>query len=577
MRAIVVLYVVLSAWLLAMPAGIEAQLRKSGLNSKDVSIYIKETGSNGNIVATHRQSQSRIPASVIKVMTTYASVLKLGFDYRFPTQFYRSGAVRNGVLEGDLVIKGFGDPTLRDDDLGDIVQRIKEQGIRKITGNIVIDRSYFDVGSKDNSGFDKNTYSPYNAMPDGMMFNERISTVCVTPRKNQVSQKTIDGSYKVINRLKPVNQPCSGRYAWPAVKVDKSTNTPVVSFYGPISSRCGTSNICQVITKPYLSFYYALKERLQKSGVSVEGAMRLRTVPQNATMLFTHYSDPLEAIISTTAKKSNNLYARHLMLYLGAQMYGAPARLNKGRNAVVETLKKSGAIEGNIKIDNGSGLSRIARITAKELGDMLDDAHTRYGKRWMQTLSIAGVDGTIKRRFAGSIVRGKAWMKTGTVNGVKNIAGYVQSRSGQLYTVVILVETKNGTWRGAQLQNDIIKWLAGYSGGRLGYKPKPGQKRVQKAVDAPLAATQSNTSSGVAQEASSQRDTRYFVQAGSFEQVPQKEYLLRIERLGLSYKVLQHAGKYKVLVGPYAAQSPARSALAKIRQHVSKQAFILKF
>jgi len=90
-RAIVVLYVVLSAWLLAMPAGIEAQLRKSGLNSQDVSIYIKETGSNGNIVATHRESQSRVPASVIKVMTTYASVLKLGFDYRFPTQFYRSG------------------------------------------------------------------------------------------------------------------------------------------------------------------------------------------------------------------------------------------------------------------------------------------------------------------------------------------------------------------------------------------------------------------------------------------------------------------------------------------------------
>jgi len=217
-RAIGVLYVLLSAWLLAMPAGIESSLRKSGLSSKDVSIYIKETGPDGNIIATLAENQSRVPASVIKVMTTYASVLKLGFDYRFPTEFYRSGSVRNGVLEGDLLIKGKGDPTLRAEDLSGIVKRIKEQGIRKITGNIIIDRSYFDVGNKDNSGFDKNIYSPYNAMPDGMMFNERISTVCVTPRKNQVSQKTIDGSYKVVNRLKPVNQPCSGRYAWPAVQ-----------------------------------------------------------------------------------------------------------------------------------------------------------------------------------------------------------------------------------------------------------------------------------------------------------------------------------------------------------------------
>lgn len=574
MRAIGVLYVLLSAWLLAMPAGIESCLRKSGLSSKDVSIYIKEAGPDGNIIATLAENQSRVPASVIKVMTTYASVLKLGFDYRFPTEFYRSGSVRNGVLEGDLLIKGKGDPTLRAEDLSGIVKRIKEQGIRKITGNIIIDRSYFDVGNKDNSGFDKNIYSPYNAMPDGMMFNERISTVCVTPRKNQVSQKTIDGSYKVVNRLKPVNQPCSGRYAWPAVTVNKSANIPVVTFYGSISSRCGTSNICQVITKPYLSFYYALKDKLAKSGVQVGGTMHLRTIPPNATMLFAHYSEPLESIISSTAKKSNNLFARHLMLNLGAQMYGTPARLNKGRKAVVQTLKESGAIEGNIKIDNGSGLSRSARITAKELGSMLDDAHTRYGKRWMQTLSIAGVDGTIKRRFAGSVVSRKAWMKTGTVNGVKNIAGYVQGKSGQLYTVVILVETRSGTWKGAQLQNDIIKWLAGYNGGRLGQKSNTDTPKPQEAMPTPLPSTQI-TESTTATETLEQ-DTRYFVQAAAFEQIPKKEYLLRIEQLGMTYKVLQHAGKYKVLVGAFNVQNDARNALQQIRQHLNKQAFIIK-
>lgn len=560
------MYFVLSAWLLAMPEGIEAQLRKSGLDRKDVSIYIKETGKDGRMVASHREDQSRVPASVIKVMTTYASILKLGFDYRWPTQFYTDGVLRDGVLNGDLVVKGYGDPTLSDKDMSSIVQRIREQGIKQITGNIVIDRSYFDVGSKDNSGFDNNTYSPYNAMPDGMMFNERISTVCVTPRKNEVRQKTIDGSYKLVNKLKRVNQPCSGRYSWPAVRVDKSTNIPVVSLYGPISQNCGTTNICQVITKPYLSFYYALKDQLQKKGVKVNGVMHLRKVPGNSKMLFTHYSKPLESIVSETAKKSNNLYARHLMLFLGAKMYGAPARLTKGRKAVVEILKKNGAIRGNVKIDNGSGLSRIAKVTAKELGDMCDDAHSRYGKRWMNTLSVAGVDGTIKRRFAGSTVRNRAWMKTGTVNGVKNIVGYVQSRSGQLYTVVILVETKNGTWRGAQVQNDIIKWLIDYKGSGL----KQKRQRVElsttpKSAQSKTFQTNQNHPTG--------KHERYYVQAGSFTQAPKRDYLLRIERLGMSYKV-EYSNIYKVLVGAYEDKNAAEKALQKVRQHISKGAFL---
>ncbi len=93
---------------------------------------------------------------------------------------------------------------------------------------------------------------------------------------------------------------------------------------------------------------------------------------------------------------------------------------------------------------------------------MYDDAYTRYGSRWMKTLSIAGVDGTIRRRFRGTSVKNRAWMKTGTLNRVKNIGGYVKTRKGKLYTVVILVNTKKGRWKAAKLQNDIMKWLVNY-------------------------------------------------------------------------------------------------------------------
>ena len=463
MRKLIVFYIVLSCWLYALPQGIEEIISKSTIPKDDISIYIKEVGNSTNVIASLYENRRRTPASVIKVLSTYAAILKLGFNYRFPTQFYSNGSIKNGILHGDLIIKGFGDPTLSVKNLEEMVNNIYLHGIRKIEGNIVIDRSFFNIGSKDSSKFDENPYSPYNAMPDAMMFNERVSTICVTPNKNSVIKKTVDESYTLINKIKPVNKPCRGRYSWPGIKIDKSKVMPLVMLQGKISKQCGPRNICKVITKPYKSFYYALKEKLKIKGISIDGKLQLAKVPMSAHILFTHYSQSLEKIISKTAKQSNNLYARHLLLFLGAKQYGAPATLEKGRKAIEAILKNEG-ISGfeNVKIDNGCGLSRTAKITAKLLSDIFDNAYAHYGQRWMDTLSIAGVDGTIKKRFRGTIVKNRAWMKTGTLKRVKNISGYVKSKEGKLYTVVILVNTKQGNWRASALENEIIKWLVLY-------------------------------------------------------------------------------------------------------------------
>ena len=444
----------------ALPQGINQLISKSTISKNDISIYIKDAGKGGSTVASLNATKLRTPASVIKVFSTYAALLKLGFDYKFPTKFYTKGSISNGVLEGDLIVKGLGDPSIHSSDLASLVAEVKKQGIRKITGHMIIDRSYFRVGSKDSSGFDKNLYSPYNAMPDAMMFNERISTICVQPKQSAVKKKNADGSYKIINHMKFVNKPCKGGYSWPRFRIDKSHAQPEVKIEGKMSRRCGKRNICKVVTKPYLSFFYAFKEALNKGGVSFAGSMRLRTLPNESKLLFTHYSKSLEKIVSKTAKKSNNLYARHLLLTLGAKMYGAPATLNKGRRAVENILRGAGALgTQKVSIDNGCGLSRTAKLSASTLAQMYDHAYDKYGQRWMKTLSIAGVDGTINKRFRGSVVKNRAWMKTGTLNRVKNIGGYVKGKSGKLYSVVILVNTNKGRWKAAQLQNDIIAWL----------------------------------------------------------------------------------------------------------------------
>ena len=587
MRKLLFVALFLSVWLHALPQSIVEYIRQSGIAKKDISIYIKEAGRGGKVVASLNAEKTRIPASVIKVMTTYAAVLKLGFDYRWPTKFYTRGRLKNGVLQGDLLIKGFGDPTLNDRDLVKIVSYIRAEGIGRITGNIVIDRTYFKVGNKDNSGFDKHTYSAYNAMPDAMMFNERVSTVCVTPNKKSAYKKNSDGSYKLVNQLQYVNKPCKGRYSWPGVRIEKNEVMPKVILKGKISKRCGKRNICKVITKPYKSFYYALKAKLQSEGVKVGGTLKLERISQDASDLFTYYSRSLEKIVSKTAKKSNNLYARQLLLLLGAKVYGAPATMGKGRSAIEQILSSKGALgKGVLRVDNGSGLSRVAKLNAKLLGHMFDNAYDRYGSRWMQTLSIAGVDGTIKRRFRHTVVKKRAWMKTGTVNRVKNIGGYVKNKKGKLYTVVILVNSPKSRYRGAKLQNQIMAWLVKTSA-------KPSRKSPAKIMQTKQAVSSKTvTKKTLAQKTTvqnvfldvetktplrnSSQSQKYYVQVGSFSSAPNKKYLTDIKNYGLAYKVLR--GKsYKVLVGPYENEKNARRVLAKVQKSLNKKAFISTF
>ena len=556
-----ILYFMATLSLFALPSAIEGFIKKSTIPKKDMAIYIKQVGQNAPALAALNETTLKTPASVIKVLSTYASVLKLGFDYRFPTKFYTIGLLHGGVLDGDLVVKAFGDPTLNSKDLEKIVEQIKAKGIQKITGNIIIDRTFFRVSTKNSSGFDENPYSAYNAMPDAMMYNERISTICITPRTNGISKKGKDASYEVINQLKTVSKPCRGRYSWPGVKIDTTQTTPKVYLKGKISNHCSKQNICQVVTKPYLSFYYALKDKLKREGVEVEGNMRLRKVPQMAKPLFTHYSRSLEKIISKTAKKSNNLYARHLLLTLGAHVYGAPSTLEKGRRAVEQILRDNGALSQNgLQIDNGCGLSRTAKLSAKMLADMYDNAYSRYGERWMQTLSIAGVDGTIKKRFRGSVVKNKAWMKTGTLKRTKNISGYVKDASGQLYEVVILVQSNRGNWRASQLQNDIITWLA--------------RRKSSNHASKSTSVSHTGSSDDVVVDTKA-INAKYYVQAGSFSEVPKKSFLLKIERMGLLYKV-RYLQKHKVLIGPYAKEKDARETLKSIREKVNPKAFIVK-
>ena len=445
---------------------IEYMLSKSAIKRDDLGLYIKETKSN-RVVSAINIDKLFIPASVIKVYSAYAILLELGYNYRWATNFYVTGRFVNGTVYGDLVVKGSGDPTLCSSDIPKIVKALRQKGVKKINGNIIIDRSYFSVSNKDSSHFDQNIYSPYNAMPDALMFNQHTSnfTLSVKNGRYRVNKVIAGDSYKVSNQIKTVGGSCVGKRANPKITINHSTNRPTLIVQGKLSNRCKKRYYKYIITKPYKEFYNALKNRFSRVGISYKGEMELKKVPLGAKRIYTHYSNKLEKILAVTAKKSNNLFARHLLLTLGARIYGAPSNLNKGRKAVERVLNRYRLLNfSKTCIDNGCGLSRESKITARSMAKVLDHAYKSYGQRWLNILSIAGKDGTIRRRFAQSIVKNRAWMKTGTLNRVKNITGYVKSRNGTLYTVAILVNSKHSRWAGSALQNKIIKWLVDYKG-----------------------------------------------------------------------------------------------------------------
>ena len=459
----IVFLFVSSIFAVNIPDDLAQEISTIPINKWNYSIYIQDVDSSYPI-ASWQSHTIRKPASVIKLLTTYSAVLNLGFNYRWETKFYYTGKIRNGILRGDFYVKASGDSTLSTDDLDDIVAQVKANGIRKIQGNIVIDRTLFRVSSRNNSGFDKNKYSPYNAMPDAIMFNKRKSTFCINTnaKRAKIVKDVPDGSYKIVNKLRIVNGSCRRGRSWPRVKIKTdSSSRSTVFLTGRLSRHCGTRKICKVISMPHRAFYYALKEKLLDNGIKVTGTLKLKKVPKKAKYLFSHYSEPLERIISTIAKKSDNLMARQLFLTLGATSFSPPSTLYKSRKAVEKTLGRYNILEkGTTRIENGSGLSRSARITAKSLANLLNHAYKHYGQRWMNTLSIAGVDGTIHNRFKYSSVFGRAWMKTGTIKGVKNIAGYVEGISGQRYVVVVLVNDRHAHAYGAKLANRVIEWVA---------------------------------------------------------------------------------------------------------------------
>jgi len=388
------------------------------------------------------------PASVMKLVTSFAALERLGPAYRWKTEAYTDGALSNGVLHGDLVLKGYGDPDLTLERFWMMLRSLRARGVRDVRGDLVLDRSYFGVSGHDPAGFDDEPLRPYNVGPDALLLNFKSVRFEFLPEPERGAVRVVAEPHPedlhVVSTLRLANGACGDWKQRLGAQFGSGGEDggPVhVLFTGEYAAACGdkTSYVALFTHARYLEGVF--RELWQELGGSWEGTLREATVPPTARLIYTHESPPLADVVRDMNKFSNNVMARQIFLTLGAESAaGPPATPEAAFAAVRATLAQAGLELPDLVMKNGSGLSRVERISARSLAEVLLTAYrSPVMSELVSSLPVVAVDGTMKRRMHGDPAAGYAHIKTGTLDGVRAIAGYVLGRAGERHVVVMLV------------------------------------------------------------------------------------------------------------------------------------------
>ncbi len=382
------------------------------------------------------------PASVLKLVTTYVALRLLGPAYTWRTPVEATGPVRQGVLQGDLVFVGSGDPHLMADNLWSIALRLRGLGIRRIAGDVLVDRQAFDLPPHDPAAFDGDGTAPYNVGPDAFLVNFGVMRVGFSPDpatgRARVSVDPPVAGFDVARAPRLVAADCGD---WQDGLGADWSRPFAPRFSGTYPVDCGvrTWNIApEADADAYLARLLATLFR--QVGIDWRGQVRDAAAPPDATELTVWESPPLAVIVRDINKFSNNVMAQQVFLTLALQS-GAPRATWAGAaQAVRQWLDAHRLSIPGLVLDNGCGLSRRARVSADGLNALLRAAwHSTVMPEFVASLPLGGEDGTLRRHFREPDVAGRLHAKTGSLDGVLTLAGYAQARSGRRYSFAALV------------------------------------------------------------------------------------------------------------------------------------------
>lgn len=442
----------------ALPDTVLAALDKAGIPPQRVAVVIQPVDAAEPLLA-HNAESALNPASVMKLVTSFAALEQLGPAYTWSTEIWADGPLQAGRLDGDLVIRGGGDPTLTLERLWLLQRELRARGVREIDGNLVLDTSHFSLPPYDPGEFDGEPFALYNAPPGALVANFNATTLRLVPQQEGVAvnpEPALPG-VELVSQLELAEGEC-GDWRSGLNPRRGDGERPALVIEGRFPGACGEKTLSLNLFDAEATFDFTFRGLWAEAGGRLAGATVSGAAPTERLPLLRFASVPLADALRSLNKHSNNLMTKNLFLTLGTEAYGAPGTPEKGDRAVRAVLERHAIPTRKLVLDNGSGLSRIERISAEALNDLLIAAYrSPYFSEFESAMPIVALDGTLRRRFADTPLVGRAHLKTGTLRDVNALAGYLVHPQGRRISFVMLVNHPNAKHAEAA-QRALLEW-----------------------------------------------------------------------------------------------------------------------
>lgn len=452
------------------PGAGEALLRSCGLPGNSLGAYARALDSPTPLVSLNPEKPFQL-ASTTKLVTSMAALDLLGPQFRWRTMAFTRGSLFQGRLLGDLWIVGGGNACLSAQDLQAWMAEWRQLGLREIIGDIVLDRFAFQLKESDHEHTPTPAKDrPHHAWPDALTLNEGRLKVTLNPSRDGRPAVLLEPPLAGV-RIQHAGGGGAGCSAW-AHWSDPADGEPRLSVQGSLGPRCSPREWV-LAPLPHAEFTArAIAGLWREAGGQLHGRVLDKSRPDRTALMpegpdgelqlpfSTHISPPLPQLLREINKTSDNLAARNLMLALSRGFPHKPATLAAAQARMREWLARQGIAPGDIEIENGSGLSRAERAKPRAFVDLLAKAWgARQAASLIDSLPVAGVDGTLEHRMTRGAAAGQAHLKTGTLLDTRALAGYVKGRSGRVFAVAALVNHPDAG-RATPALDALIEWLA---------------------------------------------------------------------------------------------------------------------
>ena len=450
-----------------LPAGITSALEKAALPTSSLSLLVMPIA-GGTPVLAHNSEQAVSPASTMKLVTSLIALEELGPTFRWKTQVLSDSLIERETLRGNLYLRGGGDPNLTWDKLSMMLRNLRQLGLRKIKGDIILDRSYFQPTRLDLGvvQFDETPDAYYNVIPDALLIHSNLTSIQLDSSASNITTRLLTplANVTLANHLRLNNRSCQEWASdWLPPTLDVAKNRQIeITLSGGFPRNCKINTHFNILDRnTYIaSMIRALWAELDGSW---QGSVQDGITPTGATVLTERQSETLADTIRIVNKQSDNGMARFLYLTLGAE---SPNVKNYANHLLAADARvhawfvRQGIRDDGLVMENGSGLSRLERISARQLAALLQAAaRSNWFAEFASSLPIVAVDGTMRKRLIGTAAEGRARIKTGSLNNTLAASGYVRDINDVNWIVVGIINSEE-VRQGKAVLDELIAWVA---------------------------------------------------------------------------------------------------------------------